>query len=213
MVVFVARGVASLVPIERLSERVNIFLNTKHMHILWGPMCVSYPEILALSRCACTRTGPRWGPPFDTRMENEAAWLPESSISRHHGKKKEWKRKRERSRKWLEAVTAWQLLLIVMWFSSPPCLDPFRTIINDRETGRSLVIRRKKFDSTLLRLIERLPVPENRDLILWDSIWVGNYRGLTRGGETVTDGIGFGRFQDLIFKIWSMNKMILNRLK
>lgn len=96
MVVFVARGVASLVPIERLSERVNIFLNTKHMHILWGPMCVSYPEILALSRCACTRTGPRWGPPFDTRMENEAAWLPESSISRHRGKKKEWKRERER---------------------------------------------------------------------------------------------------------------------
>lgn len=47
--IFDARGVASLVPIERLSERVNIFLNTKHMHILWGPMCVSYPEILALS--------------------------------------------------------------------------------------------------------------------------------------------------------------------
>ncbi|KAL2747517.1 hypothetical protein V1477_004209 [Vespula maculifrons] len=35
------RGVASTVPIERLSQRVNIFLNTKHMHILWGPMCVS----------------------------------------------------------------------------------------------------------------------------------------------------------------------------
>lgn len=24
---------------------------------------------------------------------------------------------------------------------------------------------------------------------------MGNYRGLTRGGETVADGIGFGRFQ------------------
>lgn len=157
-------------------------------------MCVSYPEILALSRCACTRTGPRWGPPFDTRMENEAAWLPESSISRHRGKKKRMEeRERERSRKWLEAVTAWQLLLIVMWFSSPPCLDPFRTIINDRETGSSLVIRRKKFDSTLLRLIERLPVPENRDLILWDSIWVGNYKELTRGNG---DGWNWN------FKIW-----------
>lgn len=166
-----------------------------------------------ISVCVHTH-GAQVGPPLRHaygKRGSVATWILD--LAPPWKKKRMEERERERSRKWLEAVTAWQLLLIVMWFSSPPCLDPFRTIINDRETGRSLVIRRKKFDSTLLRLIERLPVPENRDLILWDSIWVGNYRGLTRGGETVTDGIGFGRFQDLIFKIWSMNKMILDRLK
>lgn len=93
--VLVARGVASLVPIERLSERVNIFLNTKHMHILWGPMCVSYPEIYQpyLGARAHAR-GPGGAPPLNyTRMENEAPWLPESSISRHRGKKRERERK------------------------------------------------------------------------------------------------------------------------
>lgn len=64
-----ARGVASLMPIERLSERVNIFLNTKHMHILWGPMCVSYPEIYQpyLGARAHAR-GPGGAPPSTTRV-------------------------------------------------------------------------------------------------------------------------------------------------
>lgn len=65
------RGVASATPIERLSERVNIFLNTKRMHIPWGPMCVSYPDTSAHARTHAHINAQMWGPPY---MRNE---LPE----------------------------------------------------------------------------------------------------------------------------------------
>lgn len=85
------RGVASATPIERLSERVNIFLNTKRMHIPWGPMCVSYPDTSAHVRihhtprvhaCASAHArGPNVGPPPPPYTKNE---LPEVFFSSVH---------------------------------------------------------------------------------------------------------------------------------
>lgn len=83
------RGVASATPIERLSERVNIFLNTKRMHIPWGPMCVSYPDTSAHARTHAHINAQMWGPPY---MRNE---LPEVFFSSVH---RETRRRRKRRR-------------------------------------------------------------------------------------------------------------------
>lgn len=180
------RGVAPVVPIERLSERVNIFLNTKHMHIPWGPMCVSYPDTSPAAVCVHTHRA-QVGPPHMRTYARSILRLPEildftvASIlpSRAMGKKVSNS---------LEAVTVWQLLLIVMWFScdwrAVVC-----TIINDELPS---MVRRKKFDSTLSLSL-------SFSLSSRCKSSMDNYRGLTvkMSREKGTNRIGFRGFQGL----------------